>query len=168
MYPSKCCMTRLYFVRLCIFYTFSKGHIYFIIKNEKLKTLQVRKSFQTDASSISAWKIKSIWVLQLFEPNWRQVWLVSRLVWTVTPGLLSLQSAGILSTLGRNVIWCIHCGEQFAGSLKKKKKIEVSYDLVIPHLGTYPDKALFVYSKRYTHPNVHSSCVYNSQDMLTT
>lgn len=150
MYPSKCCMTRLYFVRLCIFYTFSKGHIYFIIKNEKLKTLQVRKSFQTDASSISAWKIKSIWVLQLFEPNWRQVWLVSRLVWTVTPGLLSLQSAGILSTLGRNVIWCIHCGEQFAGSLKKKKNRRIIWSSNPTPGNISRQSSICVFEKIYT------------------
>lgn len=33
-------------VLLYFLYFLSKGHIYFIIKNEKLKTLQVRKSFQ--------------------------------------------------------------------------------------------------------------------------
>ena len=25
-------------------------------------------------------------------------------------------------TVGGNVIWCSHCGEQFAGSLKKKNR----------------------------------------------
>ena len=45
-------------------------------------------------------------------------------------------------TVGGNVIWYSHCGEQFAGSFKKK--IDISYDLVIPHLGTYPDKTLCI------------------------
>ena len=79
MYQSKCCMTRLCCVLLCIFYTFSKGHIYFIIKNEKLKTLQVRKTFQTDAPSILAWKIRVFGYCSYLSQSegkfgWSQVW----------------------------------------------------------------------------------------------
>ena len=47
----------------------------------------------------------------------------------------------------------------------KKLKIELPYDPSIPLLGMYPDKTLN--SKRYTHPNVHSSTIHSSQDMET-
>ena len=40
----------------------------------------------------------------------------------------------------------------------KKLKIELPYDPAIPLLGI---------SKRYTDPSVHSSSIYNSQDMET-
>ena len=44
----------------------------------------------------------------------------------------------------------------------KKLKIELPYDLAIPFLGIYPEKTN---SKRYMHPNVHSSTIFNSQDV---
>ena len=43
-------------------------------------------------------------------------------------------------TVGGNVSWCSHCGEQYGGSLKKLK-IELPYDPAIPLLGIYPEKA---------------------------
>ena len=39
----------------------------------------------------------------------------------------------------------------------KNLKTELSYDPAIPLLGIYPEKTLN--SKRYTHPNVHSSTI---------
>ena len=47
----------------------------------------------------------------------------------------------------------------------KKLKIELPYDPAIPLLGIYLEKTN---SKRYMHPNVHSSIIYNSQDVETT
>ena len=44
-------------------------------------------------------------------------------------------------TVGGNVNWCSHYGEQYAGSLKKLK-IELSYDSAIPLLGIYPEKTV--------------------------
>ena len=38
-------------------------------------------------------------------------------------------------------------------------KLELPYDPEIPLLGIYPDKTN---SKRYVHPNVHFSTIYNS------
>ena len=152
---------------LCILHTFSKGHIYFIIKNKKLKTLQqVRKTFQTYTLSILAWKIRGLGYCSYLsqtggKSDWSQGWFGPWLQQLAQPAI----SRDPFHTVGGNVIWSSHCGEQFGGSLKKK--IDVSYDLVIPHLGTYPDKTLFVYSKRYTNPSVHSSSIYNSQDMAT-
>ena len=49
----------------------------------------------------------------------------------------------------------------------KKLKAELPYDPVVPLLGMYPknkDTSL----KRYMHPNVHSSIIYNCQDMEET
>ena len=45
----------------------------------------------------------------------------------------------------------------------KKLTIELPYDTAIPLLGIYPDKNSN--SKRYMHPDVHSSTTHNSQDM---
>ena len=49
----------------------------------------------------------------------------------------------------------------------KKLKIEPTYDSDIPLLGFYPKKTK-TNSKRHTHPYVHHSIIYNSQDMETT
>ena len=46
----------------------------------------------------------------------------------------------------------------------KKLKIDLPYDPAIPLLVIYPGKTL----KKYLHPNVHSSTIYNSQDMKAT
>ena len=45
-------------------------------------------------------------------------------------------------------------------------KIELLYDPAIPLLGIYPEKKHNL--KRYMHPNVYSSTIYNSQDMRAT
>ena len=44
-------------------------------------------------------------------------------------------------TLGGNVSWCSHCGEQYGGSLKKLN-IGLPWDPAIPLLGVYPEKTL--------------------------
>ena len=41
-------------------------------------------------------------------------------------------------TVGGNVNWYSHCGEQYGGSLKLK--LELPYDPTIPLLGIYPEK----------------------------
>ena len=48
----------------------------------------------------------------------------------------------------------------------RKRKIELPYDPAIPLLGIYPDNTII--SKRYMHPYVHSSTIYNRKDMETT
>ena len=45
----------------------------------------------------------------------------------------------------------------------KKLKIELPYDPAIPLLGIHLEKNCNL--KRYMHPYVHSSIIYNSQDM---
>ena len=48
----------------------------------------------------------------------------------------------------------------------KKLKIELPYDPEIALLGIYPKKTkTHTNSKRYMNPNVHSSIIYNCQDM---
>ena len=44
-------------------------------------------------------------------------------------------------TVGVNVNWYNHYGEQYGSSIKKLK-IELPYDPAIPLLGIYPDKTL--------------------------
>ena len=41
-------------------------------------------------------------------------------------------------TVGDNINWYIHCGEQYGGSLKNQT--ELSDDPAIPLLGIYPEK----------------------------
>ena len=48
---------------------------------------------------------------------------------------------------------------------EKKKKMEPPYDQEVSFLGIYPKKTKSTTLKRYIHPNVHSSIIYNSQDM---
>ena len=65
-------------------------------------------------------------------------------------------------TVGGKVNLYSHHREQY-GVSQKKIKIKLPYDPVIPLLGIYPDKTVNL--KRYTHLYVHSSTIYNSQDM---
>ena len=50
----------------------------------------------------------------------------------------------------------------------KKLKIELPYDPAIPYLGIYPKKNKNTNSKRYMHPNIQSSIIYNCQDIEAT
>ena len=50
----------------------------------------------------------------------------------------------------------------------KKIKNRTIYDPPIPPLGVYPKKMKSLSQKRYLHPCVHSSTIYNSQDMEAT
>ena len=74
-------------------------------------------------------------------------------------------------TVGGNVNWYSHYGEQYGGSLKKLK-IELPHDPAIPLLGIYPEKTIIqkesCKKKRVMYHNVHCSTIYNSQDMEAT
>ena len=50
----------------------------------------------------------------------------------------------------------------------KKLKIELPYDPTIPLLGIYPKQTKTLNWKRYAHPHVRCSIIYNNQDMETT
>ena len=70
-------------------------------------------------------------------------------------------------TVGGNVSWYSHHGKQYRDSQKKKKlKIELPYDPALPLLCIYMKTN--TNSQRYTHPKVHHSTIYNSQDMEAT
>ena len=65
-------------------------------------------------------------------------------------------------TVGGNINWWSHYGEKHEGSLKKNYK--ESYHMIQQsHSWAYIWRKLD--SKRYMHPNVHSSNIYSSQDM---
>ena len=51
------------------------------------------------------------------------------------------------------------------GRFLKKLKLELPQDPAIPLLGIYLEKNKNTISKRYVHPNFHSSTIYNSQHM---
>ena len=69
--------------------------------------------------------------------------------------------------VGENANWCSHYGKQYGGSFKKIK-IELTYDPAIPLLGIYPKKMKTLVQKYTCTPSVHSSTIYNSQDMEAT
>ena len=50
----------------------------------------------------------------------------------------------------------------------KKLNIELPYDPAIPLLAIYPEKIKNTNLKRCMHPSVHSSIIYNCQDMEAT
>ena len=52
--------------------------------------------------------------------------------------------------------------------IPQKTKIDLPYDTEIPLLDIYPEKNKNTNLKRYIHPNVHSSTIYNSQDTEAT
>ena len=60
-------------------------------------------------------------------------------------------------TVGRNVNWCSHCGEQYRGPLRNKK-IELPYDPAIPLLGIYLEKN--ARSERMHAPSMFASALF--------
>ena len=50
----------------------------------------------------------------------------------------------------------------------KKLGIELPYDSAIIRLGIYPQSIKIPISKKYIHPYVHCSIIYNNQSMETT
>ena len=67
-------------------------------------------------------------------------------------------------TVGGNVNWCSHYGEQYEGFSKKQK---LSCHIIqLPHTWAYIwIKLLF---KRIHAPHIHNSTIHNSQDMEIT
>ena len=66
-------------------------------------------------------------------------------------------------TVGGNVNWCSHSGEQYGGSLKNRAIIYTALQSHSGHISREKHDP-----KGYMHPSVHSSIVYNSQDMEAT
>ena len=74
-------------------------------------------------------------------------------------------------TVGGNVNWCSHCWKQcggFSENGKYKNTIWPSNSTLGYLFKKQTNKHQKTHSKRYMHPNVHSSTIYNSQDMETT
>ena len=57
------------------------------------------------------------------------------------------------------------CTMENSMEVPQNTKIELPYDPAIPLLGIYPEKNENTNLKRPMHPDVHSSIIYNSQDM---
>ena len=70
-------------------------------------------------------------------------------------------------TVGGNVNCCSHYGEQY-GDFSRKLKIQLLYRPTISILETYSEKVKTLNVKRNMHPDIHSSTIYNSQDMEAT
>ena len=68
-----------------------------------------------------------------------------------------------LYAVGKNVNWCSHCGKQYGDSSKNYHMAQQFHSQVYNLKKTKNTN-----SKRYMHPNVHSSIIYNYQDMETT
>ena len=67
-------------------------------------------------------------------------------------------------TVGGNVNWFNHYGEQYGGSLKTKNRATIWSSYPTPgHISEENHN-----SKQYMHPSVHCSMIYNSQDMEAT
>ena len=64
-------------------------------------------------------------------------------------------------TVGGNVNWYSHYGEQYGISLKTKHKTTYHPAVLLLHLD--PDKTII--AKDNTHPSAYCSTIYNSQDM---
>ena len=64
-------------------------------------------------------------------------------------------------TVGGNVNWCGHYGDQYGDSLKTKKQA-----IIWPCNSTPGQISKEKHDpKGYMHPNIHCSTVYNNQDM---
>ena len=71
-----------------------------------------------------------------------------------------------LYTVGENVNWCSLYGKQYVGSSENNKTKQI-YDPIMPRL-VYRQRKWNTNLKTYMHSSVHSSIIYNSQDMKTT
>ena len=68
---------------------------------------------------------------------------------------------GPLHTVGGNVNWCSHCRKLEALQKTKIYNYHITQQF---HFWVYPPKKN-TSSKRYTHPNIHCSIIYNYQIM---
>ena len=67
---------------------------------------------------------------------------------------------------GGNVYWWGCCRKQDGGSQKTKNRTTIGLSNSIP--GYISEENKSSNSKRYIHPNVHSSIIYNCQEMEAT
>ena len=69
--------------------------------------------------------------------------------------------------VGRNLKWCSHCEKQYGVFSKKKQlRLELQYDSTPAYiLEEKPKRQTW---KKYLHPNVHRSIIYNCQNTEAT
>ena len=69
-------------------------------------------------------------------------------------------------TVGGNVNWCVHCGKQYEFLRKTKNRTTIWPSSSTP--GYIYKRNENTNSKKHRHPSVHSSTIYNIQDMEAT
>ena len=72
-----------------------------------------------------------------------------------------------LSTVGGNINWCSHYGKQYRSSSKKPKD-RTTIRSSNSTFGCFSEESKNPNLKRYMHPYVHCSIIYNSQYMEAT
>ena len=75
------------------------------------------------------------------------------------------------NTVGKSVNWYSHYGEQYRDSLKQTNKQTTKNNVTIWSSNPTPGYVVPRRShdlKRYMHPYIHCSSIYNSQDMDAT
>ena len=88
---------------------------------------------------------------------------------TITSAGEDVEKREPLCTIGGTVNWCSHHGNQYGDSSKKKKKYNYHMipTILLLHIHSLEGNKN-TNLERYTHPLVHRSIVYNSQDKDTT
>ena len=93
-------------------------------------------------------------VLSMNIQSWFPLWLT---------GLISLQSKGLSSTIGRNVDWCSYYGKAVWWFFKKLA-IELPYNPIVLLLGIFPNgnkSRILKKLKKYLHLHVYCNLINN-------
>ena len=77
-----------------------------------------------------------------------------------------MEKSELLCTVDGNVRWCSHYGKQYGDSSKKLKITAIKSSNPTPWY--LPEENKNTDLNSYTHPYVHCSTIYNSQDMEAT
>ena len=108
--------------------------------------------FTSGAQSIGVSALASVLSMNI------QSWFSLRLT-----GLISLQSKGLSSTIGRNVDWCSYYGKAVWWFFKKLE-IELPYNPIILLLGIFPNgnkSRILKKLKKYLHLHVYCNLINN-------
>ena len=68
-------------------------------------------------------------------------------------------------TVSRNINWCSHCGREYLRFVKTKTRTTIRSRNSTPGCKSKQNNTN---SKRHMHPSVHSSIIYNSQNVKAT
>ena len=110
------------------------------------------------------------WVAISFSNAWKWKWSRSVVSDSLRPhGLQPTRLLRPWDFPGKSTGVACHCLIWKTGwRFLKELNIEIPYDLAIPLLAIYLGKKGNTNEKRYMHPRVHSSTIYNSQDIEAT